>query len=247
MSIRRYDMKIKVWRFLACLLVGSTACVDWGGGLRAAEPSISILGESLGEVEALSALGETRLLDAKGQVLSLHPGDGPPVELLVLSLFEPESGLFWWNFVLAPSNRRADAIAELSTGRSLVVTADEILAIQMASPPPSLWLFRSSAKWSSRAEGERALRGELVSHFEDLKKGDHPWVSSIELTRRLDESFYFLPGHAMPRLELELVSARSTDSGWVLELEGREGRRARLALDPDLRPLEIEEIDPADR
>ena len=207
-----------------------------------ADPSISILRESPGRVEARVAGGGAVVLDAKSQDLSFHTaGSGQPLDLHVVSLYEPESGLFWWTYRWLGRRQPEDRIDHFRRRQFILVTEREILAVETAKPPPSLRILRSTSRVDSRQQGEARMRGELVRHFDAVRGAEHPWLMSIELWDRLEADFYYQPGHTRPSLELEVTAVEPIDAGWSIELAGRSDRRARLVLDHQLGLLSAEE------
>lgn len=226
-------MKTSCMSLLRYSAVGLLLAWSPGPASATSEPAISLAGEHVGRIEARSADGTT-VLDAKSQVMGLHADPGQSVDLRVTSLYEPESGLFWWTVRGLAAHEPEDPIEDFRRRQSLWIDEHGILAIEKSAPPPSLCFVHSEATVTSRGEGELLMRRDLVRRFGTIQQGRHPWLIQVSLWNRLDTELYYDPYHANPRFELEVVAVQRHDSGWGIEVSGRQDRRAFIELDRQL-------------
>lgn len=168
----------------------------------------------------------------------LPSGKRYPGELTLVR--EPRSGLFWWHFRGADASTPADRLGDVAARFAFYVSDDELVGIETAAPPPSLWCLRSTARTASLDDGRRIVLRTLARNAAALEKGTARWQRSVSLWKALPHDFYYQPLHAAPRLELAVRSIARADGGWEVGLEGREGQRARVVLDDLFNLVEAE-------
>lgn len=162
-------------------------------------------------------------------VVKLPSGERQPVYLI--SAYEPDSRLFWWTFQQAWPGGPADRLANLPRGLELFVSDREIIGVQMTELPAALWILRSSARARSHEAGREDVLAKLAGFVAAVERRGQSRLREVDLVSVLPSDFYFQPNHSMPPLELSVRSFERDGAGWLVTLEGREGRVAEVRLD----------------
>lgn len=211
-------------------------------GATEPESFVARKSETKGELAVVSTRGSSVLMTAKSLVLDLHVGEGAKTGLHVISLYDSETGMFWWTYQRTGSQDPVDRLADFRRRFSLLVTDREILGLELATPPPQMWLLRSSLKVESQEDGERRVFAALGKRREDIRNGTDEVLHEVNLWSHFPTEFFYHPYQAMPELEVEVSSIERHESTWEIAITGREGRRARIVLDEALDLVQAEEL-----
>ena len=181
-------------------------------------------------------------LRARSRLFDVRGSRGDESRARVITIFEPETQLFWWTYEWCREDEREDHIEDFGRRFTIITSETEMLALEMLAVPPSIWYRRSTEKVESLEAGEALALRAIEQMVQDGNGLPLARLQSISLHGKLPPAFFFQPHHPMPPLEARIHTVDSTADGWVISILGREERAAEVELDSSMALRSVREV-----
>lgn len=147
----------------------------------------------------------------------------------LVSLYEPRNGLYWWTYYWVRDPLQPIDALEFGRLTQVRVTEQEIFAVSLLSPPPSLWTRTETWQELSLEHGEKRAMAIVEENFRSLGHLHTSNFVRVSLHDLIPAAFF----HAMcdQRFYGAIETISRVEKGWAIVLKGRHDTRADVLLD----------------
>jgi hypothetical protein len=161
----------------------------------------------------------------------------------ITMVFDPQSGLFWWNYYQVPSSDQPPRrLAETLAKARFYIAKDKIVSFDFSRP--NLWVRDCNERYSSMEQGQANVVAEIRNRAAEIEKGEWAWVHVINLGKDLGSDFLSLKGSASPFPEPKLREVKKEDGQWRLIFDGPNKDSAEVVLSDDYRVVSTKRFPP---
>lgn len=194
------------------------------------------------QVRTVELAGDEQItkLEIRDIGLDLALADERTAQADVISLYDPESGLFWWKYQTADPSDRSDKIERFLKDYFIHIGADKISCFVLSTPPPTLWMRESGERFETSEEAQRHLQWTLAEEGESIARDPSYGYHTINLWHHLEGNFFYPVDSASPRLAASIYKVVRHDSTWDVVLEGSSEEKATVSLSDEFELLNVD-------
>ena len=153
---------------------------------------------------------------------------------IVVALFEPKSGLFWWEYQRLDeksADYAKDRLTHLLKQYRVAMEAERIVSFRLEGS--RLYIRDSTEKVSSFEQGLQSVVSMMEQNLKDIHGDPLQGRLTIPLASVLGKDFFHGSKFVAQWRPSTLVDAKSAGSKWLVDLEGPDGERARVTVGDD--------------
>jgi hypothetical protein len=185
-------------------------------------------------------------LQIRGRRLHVLFSSGEIREASTISLYQPDTKLFWWEY----GHYSTDIMAYIDKTSNFSTELTRIFNLYLPSPQCFIYLsenkiacFRlsdtvllmreSSTRYQNLKEAYQKVLFVLENNRTEIERdNDTKWFSRLKLDEHLDGEFFYLQNFsAMPMPAAKIAQVTEYDNGrWQIDLESSDNRKATLIL-----------------
>lgn len=175
--------------------------------------------------------GFAPILRVESARVELTLPSGTPYAAHLTTVFDDRTGRFWWTFQGSGRSDPDDRIAHIHDRVALYVSDQEIVGAQLDTPPPSIWISRSTATAASVEKAREIALHSLGQMLAQIEDGTARFERQASLWNALPTDFIFDPNSTWLTMNASIIGIDRLRRGWQVTLESHDGQRAEVMLD----------------
>ncbi|HIE02858.1 MAG TPA: hypothetical protein EYP59_21680 [Thiotrichaceae bacterium] len=177
--------------------------------------------------------------------LNVHSPNVNLIHLAMIFVYEPETGLFGWEYYELSDSKQNDSLLAISKielfleERYIYISNTRIVFFILPIPPGAIWINEFTKKYATNDEAYQECFSILLADKPREIEGEK--VLNTPLWKHVKRRFFYKDRHGSVHGEsvAKITDVTYHDSLWKIVLESSEKRQTTLILDEDYQVIDV--------